>query len=242
MRRYKIIYAEGMNYVKAEEEGKLKEKTVEASSVTVAPVRKSGAWEPGRRGGLSASHVLATIINPDNAAGKPRPTPGRAHDVNLLCCINFENTDHAAACTACQQVGRTRPRALAYSAGRNSGCAMDGERARRKSGGRACSVAGRSSVMHRKIMAMYDMFGRVKNVCGNCCHLKGDKGEYRKCEVYGISHSAATDWALGWQACGAFNLISVRERNLYKSLPRKIEFHDEPLEGQMEMHLESQDG
>lgn len=95
--------------------------------------------------------------------------------------------------------------------------------------------------MHRKVLAMYDMFGRVKNVCGNCCHLKGDKGEYRKCEIYGVSRSAATDWAVSWQACGAFNLISATERNLYRSLPRKIEFHDEPLDGQVVIDLDGKE-
>lgn len=45
MRRYKIIYAEGMNYVKAEEEGKLKEKTVTASSVTEAEHQFLSAYE-----------------------------------------------------------------------------------------------------------------------------------------------------------------------------------------------------
>lgn len=45
MRRYKIIYAEGMNYVKAQEEGKLKEKTVEASSVTEAEHQFLSAYE-----------------------------------------------------------------------------------------------------------------------------------------------------------------------------------------------------
>lgn len=89
----------------------------------------------------------------------------------------------------------------------------------------------------RKRFAMYAMFGKVENVCGNCCHLKGEKGHHRKCEVYGISSSEATDWAISWQACGAFNLESITERNLYRVLPRQIVVSDKPLEGQMEMEL-----
>lgn len=71
--------------------------------------------------------------------------------------------------------------------------------------------------MARKKEAMYEFFGKIDNVCANCCHLLGDTGCYRKCEVYGVSHSEATDWALSWQACGLFNQ-PVPTRDLYKEL------------------------
>ncbi len=88
----------------------------------------------------------------------------------------------------------------------------------------------------KKIIAMHKMFGKVKNVCGNCCHLIGNKGSYRKCELYGISRSEATDWALSWQACGAFNKLNLPYVDIYKSLPKDHK-QDEPLEGQIEMEL-----
>lgn len=86
----------------------------------------------------------------------------------------------------------------------------------------------------KKLIAMHKMFGKVKKICGNCCHLKGDKGCYRKCELYGVSNSSATDWALSWQACGAFNLQNLPYTNIYKSLQHDKK-SDEPIKGQLEM-------
>ena len=90
--------------------------------------------------------------------------------------------------------------------------------------------------MSRKIGAMHDMFGTVKDVCNNCCHLLGEKGGYRKCEIYGVSHSAATDWAISWQACGMFNVLNTKYANIYKSLPHNRP-KEEEIEGQVRFDL-----
>lgn len=57
----------------------------------------------------------------------------------------------------------------------------------------------------RKNEAMYSLFGKADGKCRDCCHLKGGVNEYRKCRIYGVSASEATDWVLSWQACGLFN-------------------------------------
>lgn len=60
--------------------------------------------------------------------------------------------------------------------------------------------------MQRKIDKMRSMFGIKKGqFCKDCKHLKGGVNEYRKCCIYGVSASEATDWCLKYQACGLFN-------------------------------------
>lgn len=88
--------------------------------------------------------------------------------------------------------------------------------------------------MPKKIIAMYEMFGKVDgHRCVECCHLKGgdETNVYFKCRLYGDSHSSATDWGKYWIACGAFNVLSLPYCNIYKSLPREAK-HDEPIKGQ----------
>lgn len=60
----------------------------------------------------------------------------------------------------------------------------------------------------RKIDLMHKYYGRnYYNKCGNCNHFV--QGKYhdktlRKCECYGLTHSAASDWTKSWTACGLF--------------------------------------
>lgn len=63
--------------------------------------------------------------------------------------------------------------------------------------------------MKRKIQAMYDEFGKVENKkCKECSNIyKFEKGtmKLKKCRCYGLTHSNATDWNVGFVACGLFN-------------------------------------
>lgn len=60
--------------------------------------------------------------------------------------------------------------------------------------------------MQRKIDKMHSMFGiKQGSICKDCKHLKGGLNEYRKCRIYGVSASEATDWCLKYTACGLYN-------------------------------------
>ena len=55
---------------------------------------------------------------------------------------------------------------------------------------------------------MCEIFGAGDGTCADCCHLRsgyyGDR-KLRKCYVYGMTHSEASDWALSYPACGQKN-------------------------------------
>ena len=61
----------------------------------------------------------------------------------------------------------------------------------------------------RKIDLMHRYFGKCPgHSCRECSNLV--EGRYhdkilRKCKVYGMTHSEASDWAKRWEACGMFN-------------------------------------
>lgn len=63
--------------------------------------------------------------------------------------------------------------------------------------------------MKKKIALMHQQFGRCGvHSCKECTNFV--KGRYhdrtlRKCQVYGLTHSEASDWAGKWPACGMFN-------------------------------------
>lgn len=60
------------------------------------------------------------------------------------------------------------------------------------------------------IYAMYRHFGTTKHpdaICRDCRHLKTHQAGGRKvykCTVYGETSSDATDWRIGWIACGMY--------------------------------------
>lgn len=91
----------------------------------------------------------------------------------------------------------------------------------------------------KKQYLMYDLFGRCNGrTCGECSNFVS--GRYhnkilRKCQVYGLSHSEATDWAKSCPACGMFN----REWSGRKIIEQKKHFSnfrpEEPIEGQMDL-------
>ena len=62
----------------------------------------------------------------------------------------------------------------------------------------------------RKIQAMHKRFGTCGVFrCKDCDHLISGKYHdkwYHKCELYGLTHSEATDWRVSYQACGMYNV------------------------------------
>jgi len=92
----------------------------------------------------------------------------------------------------------------------------------------------------RKIFAMHKRFGTCGAFrCKDCDHLIGGKYHDRqlyKCELYGLSHSEATDWRLSWIACGRFN--EQVNTDLYTPIIKTLSHRREPeppLEGQMDI-------
>ena len=91
----------------------------------------------------------------------------------------------------------------------------------------------------QKIDLMHQMFGTADGKCGECDHLV--EGEYhgrklRKCEVYGLTHSEASDWAKRWKACGLFNKETNHE-NVIRLVGAERGQTTEPLEGQIGLEM-----
>lgn len=61
----------------------------------------------------------------------------------------------------------------------------------------------------KKIELMHQLFGETPgHICAECdnfCSGRYHDKILRKCEVYGLTHSEATDWAKRYPACGHFN-------------------------------------
>lgn len=95
----------------------------------------------------------------------------------------------------------------------------------------------------RKIALMHRLFGVCEgHACRECSNLV--KGRYHdriltKCKVYGMTHSEASDWAVRWQACGAFNQAINRGPIIRDVVPdrRQKETDSSPLDGQMMMEV-----
>ena len=62
---------------------------------------------------------------------------------------------------------------------------------------------------NRKIDAMHSRFGVIPDKrCGDCSnlmHICYRSKNLKKCKVYGVTHSEASDWRLKYTACGMFN-------------------------------------
>lgn len=95
----------------------------------------------------------------------------------------------------------------------------------------------------RKIDAMHQRFGTCGALqCRDCCHLISGEWHdkrYHKCELYGMSHSEATDWRLSYQACGMYNVPQDMDRwvDLIKQLSWQAKPVEPPLEGQMRLEV-----
>lgn len=87
---------------------------------------------------------------------------------------------------------------------------------------------------------MHHIFGEIPDhTCGECSNLRQyhykSRG-YRKCRVYGDTHSEATDWVKRWTACGCFNCEYADRNNV--EVTRYYKTEDEPpIKGQIGMEL-----
>ena len=94
----------------------------------------------------------------------------------------------------------------------------------------------------RKIDLMHREFGKCEgHTCGECSNLV--EGRYhdkilRKCKVYGMTRSEASDWAKRWLACGLFNKPWKGQsimRIVRPTRKDKEEIRNTPIEGQISM-------
>lgn len=98
----------------------------------------------------------------------------------------------------------------------------------------------------RKLELMHHLFGAdPAHTCGECfnmvCGRYGNR-TLRKCAVYGLTHSEASDWAKKWVACGKFNQNYAGRPiiNLVRPERGRIDPEDEPLENQISLWEEVQ--
>lgn len=89
----------------------------------------------------------------------------------------------------------------------------------------------------RKITAMHREYGKdTAHKCVNCqnfCIYATKSRMLYKCMAYGVSASAATDWAKRWTACGLYGkTLAIDCVPLIRRLPR-TKRQEEPLDGQM---------
>lgn len=82
---------------------------------------------------------------------------------------------------------------------------------------------------------MHYFFGKLDGKCKNCEHYRHWKENevcarpLRKCSVYGITRSEASDWKAGYDACGLFpNRDSTYDREI-------IEFRIENKHGERQI-------
>ena len=91
----------------------------------------------------------------------------------------------------------------------------------------------------RKIDLMHRQFGKCDgHTCGECSNLIEHRYDkcYRKCKVYGCSHSEASDWAKRWVACGLFNKPWSGKPIMRFVRPTRTDREEErniPLDGQL---------
>lgn len=93
-------------------------------------------------------------------------------------------------------------------------------------------------MIERRIAAMHKRFGtNTALYCKGCSHLISDMWHdrhYYKCEIYGMSHSEASDWRRSWMACGMYNV--PQDMGRWVPLMEQIKHSpkiEPPLEGQM---------
>jgi len=95
----------------------------------------------------------------------------------------------------------------------------------------------------RKLELMHRMFGKDEaHTCGECKNMV--EGRYRsrtlrKCRVYGLTHSEASDWAKRWTACGKFNSEYAGMPIIELVRPNRTDLpvRDDPREGQLSMNV-----
>lgn len=94
----------------------------------------------------------------------------------------------------------------------------------------------------RKIELMHNLYGQIEDKkCSECCHLQS--GRYHntilhKCELYGLTHSEASDWRLKYTACGMFDKETDVRNVMQKVVPdRRQIMQTRPISGQQTLFL-----
>lgn len=74
---------------------------------------------------------------------------------------------------------------------------------------------------------------RCKDCNNLCCHEYSRR--YYKCRLYGLSASDATDWRVGYTACGMWGKDGSGLTVMIERLKRERTRHENPLNGQLDM-------
>lgn len=88
----------------------------------------------------------------------------------------------------------------------------------------------------RKIDLMHDKFGYGNGICKGCKHFERfeyHNKAYRKCAVYGITSSSASDWSGKYKACGLYNKEYKGDKPIISLITAKKD--DGPIEGQISL-------
>ena len=92
--------------------------------------------------------------------------------------------------------------------------------------------------MAKKIDRMHEMFGRGSGRCGDCCHfvtLDYHNVTLQKCEVYGLTHSEASDWVKKWESCGLYNKPWNGDVPVIELTGKRV--REEQCDGQLRLEL-----
>lgn len=93
--------------------------------------------------------------------------------------------------------------------------------------------------MLKKIEKMYHLYGKYRGCrkckeCSNYTRYTYHDKPYRKCSVYGITCSEATDWTGSWDACGRFGrALEAGEREVVRVSVKETREPVEVLDGQI---------
>jgi hypothetical protein len=92
---------------------------------------------------------------------------------------------------------------------------------------------------------MHRLFGEMPDKrCAECKHfISGEYHDRRlfKCELYGLTHSEATDWRKSYTACGLYNMHV--KRSLWVDVLTRLKWGNAPkaprpvVDGQIEMEV-----
>lgn len=98
----------------------------------------------------------------------------------------------------------------------------------------------------RKHGLMYQFFGQADGICKDCKHYISYRyHDYmrRKCEIYGITCSEATDWKAGAKACGLYPDKETDSRDIVKLVRGgKSQQEISQIDGQITLNLNGQEG
>ena len=90
----------------------------------------------------------------------------------------------------------------------------------------------------RKHELMYQIFGRADGLCKDCKYFQSYKYHdyrYRKCEIYGITSSEASDWTGRKQACGLYPDKETSQRDIIKLVRGGRKREEAQIDGQMSL-------